>query len=40
MLKKIAIEKEHMNVERYEHIQHYFSNPICVSAEEKIRELR
>ena len=40
MLKKIAIEKEHMNVERYEHIQHYFSNPICVAAEEKIRELR
>lgn len=29
-----------MNVERYEHIQHYLSARIFVSAEEKLRELR
>lgn len=37
---KVAIEKEHMNVERYEHIQHYFSAHTFVSAEEKLRKLR
>jgi Xaa-Pro dipeptidase len=39
-LNKIAIEKEHMNVERYESLQKYFSTPTLVSAEEKLRELR
>ena len=39
-LKKLAIEKEHINVERYEHIQHYFSAHSFVSAEEKLRKLR
>ena len=39
-LRKLAIEKEHMNVERYEHIQHYFSAHSFVSAEEKLRKLR
>ena len=37
---KIAIEKEHLNVERYEKIQIHFSNPSLVSAEEKLRQLR
>ena len=35
-LRKVAIEKEHMNVERYEQIQHYFSAHSFISAEEKI----
>ena len=39
-LSKLAIEKEHMNVERYEHIQHYLSAQSFVSAEEKLRKLR
>ena len=39
-LRKVAIEKEHMNVERYEHIQHYFSAHSFISAEEKLRKLR
>jgi Xaa-Pro dipeptidase len=39
-LRKLAIEKEHMNVERYEQIQQYFSAPLLVSTEEKLRELR
>lgn len=38
--KTLAIEKDHMNVKRYEHIQDYFSNPTLVAAEEKLRELR
>ena len=38
--KKIAIEKEHMNVERYENIQHYFNSPTLVSAEEKLQRMR
>jgi len=37
---KIAIEKEHLNVERYEKIQTHFNQPMLVSAEEKLRELR
>lgn len=39
-IRKLAIEKEHMNVERYEKIQHYFSAYSFVSAEEKLRKLR
>lgn len=39
-LSKLAIEKEHLNVERYEHIQHYLSAQFIVSAEEKLRKLR
>jgi Xaa-Pro dipeptidase len=39
-VKKIAIEKEHMNVERYEKVTQNFSNPVVVSAEEKLRQLR
>ena len=39
-IKKMAIEKEHMNVERYEKIQEYFSSPSFISAEEKMREMR
>lgn len=38
--KKIAIEKEHLNVERYENIQHYFDSPTLVSAEEKLQRMR
>jgi len=37
---KIAIEKEHLNVERYEKIQTHFEKPALVSAEEKLRQLR
>lgn len=37
---KIAIEKEHMNVERYEELKDRFSNSAFVSAEEKLRHLR
>ncbi|MGN1402599.1 MAG: M24 family metallopeptidase [Bacillus sp. (in: firmicutes)] len=36
----LAVEKEHMNVERYEQIQSIFSSPQLVSAEEKLRQLR
>jgi len=36
----MAIEKEHMNVERYEHIQSHFASPSLISAEEKLRQLR
>ena len=37
---KVAIEKEHMNVERYEKISALFPNAEFVSAEEKLRVLR
>jgi len=37
---KAAIEKEHMNVERYEHLSKLFPSAIYVSAEEKLRMLR
>lgn len=37
---KTAIEKEHMNVERYEHISALFPRAAFVSAEEKLRKLR
>ncbi len=39
-LEKIAIEKEHMNVERYELIQSLFSQATFLPAEEKLRKLR
>lgn len=35
-----AVEKEHMNIERYEQIQSYFNSPTLISAEEKLRQLR
>lgn len=37
---KTAIEKEHMNVERYEHLSSLFPKAVFVSAEEKLRMLR
>ncbi|MEH7108184.1 M24 family metallopeptidase [Bacillus sp. JJ1764] len=37
---KVAIEKEHMNVERYEHLLQLFSKAAFFSAEEKLRQLR
>ncbi|KON86758.1 metallopeptidase [Sporosarcina globispora] len=37
---KAAIEKEHMNVERYEAISSLFSGASFASAEEKLRQLR
>ncbi|MEK3991466.1 M24 family metallopeptidase [Robertmurraya sp. FSL R5-0851] len=39
-VEKIAIEKEHMNVERYELIGSLFSQATFLPAEEKIRKLR
>lgn len=39
-VEKVAIEKEHMNVERYEAISHIFNGSQFVSAEEKLRKLR
>ncbi|MFC4801075.1 M24 family metallopeptidase [Neobacillus sp. GCM10023253] len=37
---KAAIEKEHMNVERYEQLTELFPNAAFISAEEKLRLLR
>jgi len=37
---KTAIEKEHMNVERYEQLLKLFPNAVFISAEEKVRKLR
>lgn len=37
---KVAIEKEHMNVERYEQLSRLFPKASFVSAEEKLRMLR
>ncbi|MBD7935572.1 MULTISPECIES: M24 family metallopeptidase [Cytobacillus] len=37
---KIAIEKEHMNVERYEAVKELYPHANMVSAEEKLRTLR
>lgn len=37
---RVAIEKEHMNVERYEELNRIFSQAAFMSAEEKLRELR
>jgi Xaa-Pro dipeptidase len=39
-IQKVAIEKEHMNVERYEKLSQLFPKAIFVSAEEKLRRLR
>ncbi len=39
-IRTLAVEKEHLNVERYEHIQSHFSSPVLVAAEEKLRQLR
>jgi len=39
-VERIAIEKEHINVERYEQIQKYFPNASFLSTEEKLRTLR
>jgi Xaa-Pro dipeptidase len=39
-IQKVAIEKEHMNVERYEQLNVLFPNATFVSAEEKLRKLR
>jgi Xaa-Pro dipeptidase len=39
-ISKVAIEKEHMNVERYEAISNLFPNATFISAEEKLRKLR
>jgi Xaa-Pro dipeptidase len=39
-LEKVAIEKEHMNVERYEAISNLFPHATFVPAEEKVRTLR
>ncbi|MFB6467700.1 M24 family metallopeptidase [Cytobacillus sp. Hz8] len=39
-VQKIAIEKEHLNVERYEELLQLFSSATFVSAEEKLRKLR
>jgi Xaa-Pro dipeptidase len=39
-IQKVAIEKEHMNVERYEQLSHLFPKAAFVSAEEKLRRLR
>lgn len=39
-INKVAIEKEHMNVERYETITNLFPQATFVSAEDKVRNLR
>ncbi len=39
-INSLAIEKEHMNIERYEQIQSFFLKPTLISAEEKLRQLR
>jgi Xaa-Pro dipeptidase len=39
-IEKVAIEKEHMNVERYEAISHLFPKATFVPAEDKVRNLR
>lgn len=39
-VKRVAIEKEHMNVERYEQLSVLFPKAAFVSAEEKLRKLR
>lgn len=40
MQNAVAIEKEHLNVERYEELTKLFPNAAFTSAEEKVRELR
>ncbi|MFJ8245797.1 M24 family metallopeptidase [Peribacillus asahii] len=39
-LSYLAIQKEHLNVERLEHLTHYFAAPALVSVEEKLRQMR
>jgi Xaa-Pro dipeptidase len=39
-VRTVAIEKEHMNVERYEQLKTLFPNAAFTSAEEKMRKLR
>lgn len=39
-ISRIGIEKEHLNVERYEELSNIFANASFVSAEEKLRKLR
>lgn len=39
-ISRIAVEKEHLNVERYEELSHLFPSASFVSAEEKLRQLR
>lgn len=39
-VEKVAIEKEHLNVERFELISQMFNRAVFVSAEEKLRKLR
>ncbi|OLS41428.1 Xaa-Pro peptidase family protein [Bacillus sp. MRMR6] len=40
VVNKVSIEKEHMNVERYEQLSRLFPQAVSVSAEEKLRTLR
>ncbi|MBM4762550.1 Xaa-Pro peptidase family protein [Bacillus sp. B15-48] len=37
---KMAIEKEHMNIKRYEYLSELFAGTLFVTAEDKIRQLR
>lgn len=39
-IEQVAIEIEHLNVERYEKLQHLFSDAAFVSAENKLHQLR
>ncbi|MDQ0214995.1 Xaa-Pro dipeptidase [Oikeobacillus pervagus] len=39
-IRKIAIEKEHLNVERFEQLQYCFSDAAFIGAEEKLHQLR
>ncbi|WP_075982558.1 M24 family metallopeptidase [Bacillus massilinigeriensis] len=39
-IQKAAIEKQHLNVERYEELLHLFMNATFVSAEEELQKLR
>ncbi|MDP4162595.1 MAG: Xaa-Pro peptidase family protein [Bacillota bacterium] len=38
--RRIAVEKEHMNVERYEHVSKIFPTAEFISAEDKLKSLR
>lgn len=37
---RLGVEKEHLNVERYEELSHIFTGASFISAEEKLRKLR
>ncbi|RFU70756.1 aminopeptidase P family protein [Peribacillus saganii] len=39
-IQKLAVEKEHLNVERFEKVNKLFSSPKLFAAEEKLRQLR